>query len=75
MEGFSGAEYSDPGSGSGGCGYQQFSSPAFDRQYEAERVLLDPHNPSSYANGNYKSVLAQGTLRDTVSDPANVIAG
>jgi Family of unknown function (DUF5850) len=38
------------------------------RVNEASRVLLDPHNPSSYANGNYKQVLAAGIASDYTSD-------
>jgi hypothetical protein len=40
------------------------------RMNEAQRVLLDPHNPSAYANGNYKEVLAAGVSSDCTSDSA-----
>lgn len=37
-------------------GYGQQPSELF----ESQRIMLDPHNPSAYANGNYKDVLAAG---------------
>jgi hypothetical protein len=62
------SSFNDSTAPTGDCGYGSFSSPPYDRMNEAERVLLDPHNPSSYANGNYKEVLAMGMAPDSVSD-------
>ncbi len=58
----------------GDCGYASYNTP-YDLQFQSERVLADPHNPSSYTNGNYKQVLGSGLSACDVSDVPTTAAG
>jgi hypothetical protein len=45
----------------------------YDNEFEMQRVLMDPHNPSSYASGNYKDVVCSLTPGDLSDDQNPVI--
>lgn len=51
-----------------GGGYGAMNVPGTNLEFEAERVLFDPRNPSAYANGDYKRVLGALIKPDFVSD-------
>lgn len=55
-------------------GFNGVNSPYRLAYEETDRVLLDPHNPSSYANGNYNEMLAAGVASND-SDNSMVPAG
>jgi Family of unknown function (DUF5850) len=48
--------------------YSSMNVPGSNLEFQAQRVLMDPHNPSAYANGNYKKVVASLMADDNVSD-------
>lgn len=48
--------------------YSSANVPGTNLEFEAERLFVDPNNPSGYANGNYKRVLRSITKPDTISD-------
>jgi hypothetical protein len=52
--------------------YTSMNVPGTDLEFQAQRVLMDPHNPSAYANGNYKGVVASMMAPDNVSDNQGV---
>jgi hypothetical protein len=51
--------------------YSSMNVPGTNREFEAQRVMIDPHNPSAYANGNYKRAVASLMPADYVSDDQN----
>lgn len=59
-----------------GCNVGSYSSmnvPGTDLQFQAERILMDPHNPAAYANGNYKQVVASLMPNNLIEDDQDAV--
>jgi hypothetical protein len=48
--------------------YSSMNVPGTNLEFEAERLFVDPENPSGYTNGNYKQVLQSLVKPDLISD-------